>query len=218
MERLGKKRWKTKDVMHQIYEKHLWGGKEQDFYSGDGSHNLTLVEPYINVVSNFLKSTKKRLVVCDLGCGDFNVGKKLADFAKEYIGVDIVENLIERNRAKFTEENISFLTLDMCKDELPKADCVLIRQVLQHLSNKEIQEVVPKLNIYQYVIITEHLPLNNFQSNIDMVTSMGNRLKYKSGVNITAAPFNFNPKLEEVLLNISIDEKSCIRTTMYQNF
>ena len=218
MRKEDKKPWATKDVMHQIYEKHLWGGKEQDFYSGDGSHNLTIVEPYVDMVASFLKSANTPLVVCDLGCGDFNVGKQLTAFTKAYIGIDIVENLIERNSAKFTQENVSFLCLDICKDELPKADCVLIRQVLQHLSNKEILQIVSKLKTYKYVIITEHLPSGNFQPNLDMVTSMGNRLKYKSGVNIAAAPFNFNPVFEEVLLNISIDNKSCIRTTMYQNF
>ena len=218
MRKEDKKPWATKDVMHQIYEKHLWGGKERDFYSGDGSHNLTIVEPYVNMVAGFLKSANTPLVVCDLGCGDFNVGKQLAAFTKAYIGIDIVENLIERNSAKFTQENVSFLCLDICKDELLKADCVLIRQVLQHLSNKEILQIVSKLKTYKNIIITEHLPSGNFQPNLDMVTSMGNRLKYRSGVNIAAAPFNFNPEFEEVLLNISIDNKSCIRTTMYHNF
>ena len=47
--------WPTKAAMEQIYEKHLWGGIEMDFYSGEGSHDPTIVEPYIDCVSNFLQ-------------------------------------------------------------------------------------------------------------------------------------------------------------------
>ena len=42
-----KKPWPTKKAMEQVYEMNLWGGKEFDFYSGEGSHNLELVTPYI---------------------------------------------------------------------------------------------------------------------------------------------------------------------------
>ena len=36
-----KKPWPTLDVMKQIYKENLWGEskEEDDFYSGDGSHN-----------------------------------------------------------------------------------------------------------------------------------------------------------------------------------
>ena len=61
--------------MEQIYEKNLWGGAEFDFYSGKGSHEAQIVNPYIAVVTSFLTSFVDSLVVCDLGCGDFNVGK-----------------------------------------------------------------------------------------------------------------------------------------------
>ena len=217
MERSDKKRWATKDVMHQIYEQHLWGGNDFDFYSGDGSHNQAIIEPYIKAVTNFLKSINNTLVVCDLGCGDFNVGKRLVAFSKKYIGIDIVANLIARNKEKFTQDNLEFLKLDICKDELPKADCLLVRQVLQHLSNKEIQEFVSKLNSYKYILVTEHLPSKNFEPNVDMVTSMGNRLKFKSGVDISAPPFNFRFISKEVILSIPIDKKSSIQTTLYRN-
>jgi len=36
MSRKPKKPWPTKAVMQQIYEQHLWGGKDFDFYSGEG--------------------------------------------------------------------------------------------------------------------------------------------------------------------------------------
>ena len=81
--------------MEQIYEMKLWGGAEFDFYSGKGSHEAQIVNPYIAVVTSFEDS----LVVCDLGCGDFNVGKELVKFIKKYVAVDIVESLINHNKA-----------------------------------------------------------------------------------------------------------------------
>ena len=93
--------WPTKAAMEQIYEKNLWGGNPNQFYSGEGSHDPVLVTPYIDVVSNFLKSFEKPLTVCDLGCGDLNVGKDLVKFTSHYHAIDIVPTLMEHNQAKF---------------------------------------------------------------------------------------------------------------------
>ncbi len=75
MAKKNKSPWPTKAVMNQIYDEHLWGGENFDFYSGVGSHNPKIINPYINAISEFLKSLKKPITLCDLGCGDFNIGK-----------------------------------------------------------------------------------------------------------------------------------------------
>ena len=90
--------WPTKAVMNQIYEQHLWGGKEFDFYSGIGSHDPKIINPYLDALIAFLKSHETPLVICDLGCGDFNIGKHLTKYSKKYIAIDIAEKLIDRNK------------------------------------------------------------------------------------------------------------------------
>lgn len=160
MNKKEKTPWPTKSAMEQIYEKKLWGGQPSDFYSGDGSHDPELVNPYLDVVSTFLKSFEQPLVVCDLGCGDFNLGKALVTYTQKYIALDIAENLIKRNQEKFKEERLEFHQLDIAKDDLPPGDCALVRQVLQHLSNTEVQSIVKKLTRFPYVILTEHLVKN----------------------------------------------------------
>tara|TARA_R110002051_G_scaffold181460_1_gene250982 strand:- start:64401 stop:65072 length:672 start_codon:yes stop_codon:yes gene_type:complete len=214
----SKKRWPTKAVMHQIYEKSMWGGAEFDFYSGDGSHTLSLVNPYVDVVKEFLKGFEASITVCDLGCGDFNVGHQLVNFTNEYFAIDIVDDLIERNKLVYKNENLTFKSLDICKDNVPKADLVMLRQVLQHLSNAEILEVTAKLQGYKYLIITEHIPSFGFRPNADLVTGQGNRLKLESGVVITENPFNLKPLREETLLELPVDSKSILKTILYQNF
>ncbi len=215
----NKKPWPTKKAMEQVYELKLWGDNKSDFYSGFGSHDSEIVNPYIEVVTSFLSSSKKPLVVCDLGCGDFNVGKELVKHTQKYIAVDIVESLIENNKEKFKEDNLEFLFLDIAVDDLPIADCVLIRQVLQHLSNNEILNIVNKLSDFKYVIVTEHLPEKDFISNKDIISGQGIRLKKQSGVNLLKPPFNFEVKEEKLLLAISLKEnKGVIITTLYQVF
>ncbi|QXP80760.1 class I SAM-dependent methyltransferase [Winogradskyella sp. HaHa_3_26] len=203
--------------MEQIYDKKLWGGKDFDFYSGEGSHHTEIIQPYLDSIISFLKSHDNDLVVCDLGCGDFNIGKQLTKHTKKYIGIDIVENLIERNKTLFKAKNLEFHCLNIVEDELHKADCIIIRQVLQHLSNVEILKIVEKFKNYKYIILTEHLPQGNFEVNKDKIASQGIRLKQNSGVNLLKAPFNLEVKEEHLLSEIHLeDNKGCIVTVLYK--
>ncbi|WP_111624583.1 class I SAM-dependent methyltransferase [Arenibacter echinorum] len=212
-----KKPWPTKATMEQVYEMNLWGGNESDFYSGAGSHHPEIVNPYIAVLTLFLSSFKEPLTVCDLGCGDFNVGKELVGHTRKYIAIDIVTGLIARNREKYKADNLEFHCLDIALDELPSGDCAILRQVLQHLSNEEVQSVVGKLYNYKYVVLTEHLPEGDFVPNKDIISGQGIRLKKQSGLNLLAPPFNLKVKEKKPLLShVLNDGKGVIVTTLYK--
>ncbi|WP_373059362.1 class I SAM-dependent methyltransferase [Zunongwangia sp. H14] len=212
-----KKPWPTKAAMAQIYEKNLWGGETSEFYSGLGSHHPETVDPYIAVVSAFFKDLKAPPIVCDLGCGDFNVGKELVKHCKNYIAIDIVPELIAHNRNDFKADNLEFSCVDIAKDKLPPGNCAILRQVLQHLSNAEIKSVVDKLYHFKYVILTEHLPEVDFEPNKDIISGQGIRLKKHSGVSLTASPFNFKAKDEKQLLSVpSPGFKGVLVTTLYK--
>ncbi|GMN09980.1 class I SAM-dependent methyltransferase [Croceitalea sp. MTPC9] len=203
-----------KKVMSEVYSKKKWGGSKYDFYSGFGSHSKKVVKPYVKTISEFLNSHSNSLLVCDLGCGDFNVGSQLVKFSKEYIGVDVVEELIERNKKLFTDEKLSFQCLNIVEESLPKTDCILVRQVLQHLSNNDIKKVVEKFKAYKYVIVTEHLPKRTFMANLDKITGANIRLSRNSGVVLHENPFNIAAKSREELLRIKYN-KGIIVTTLY---
>lgn len=214
-----KKPWPTKDAMEQVYTMKLWGGNTSDFYSGAGSHQPEIVDPYIDVVTSFLTSFKNPLTVCDLGCGDFNVGKKLVKHTKKYVAVDIVADLIVYNKEHFKAENLEFHCLDIAVDDLPSGDCAIVRQVLQHLSNTEVQRVVSKLTDFKYAILTEHLPEGDFVPNADIISGQGIRLKKQSGLNILVPPFNAKVKEEKQLVSSTLENhKGVIVTTLYQFF
>lgn len=203
--------------MTQIYEKHLWGGPTHDFYSGEGSHHPEIAAPYVEAVTAFLKSHEQALTVCDLGCGDFNIGNQLVRHTQGYIAVDIVEGLIERNRRLYKADHLTFKCLDIAKDELPKADCVILRQVLQHLSNSEIQNIVNTLSHYQYLILTEHIPHGDFAPNTDIISGQGIRLKQNSGVDVLAEPFHLKIKTQSILNEFNLEgHQGRILTTLFE--
>nr|WP_245550353.1 class I SAM-dependent methyltransferase [Gracilimonas tropica] len=197
-----KKPWPTKEAMAQIYEKNLWGGGDTDFYSGAGSHHPELVTPYVEKLRSFLRSFEEVPVVCDLGCGDFNIGRQLVEHTKKYKAVDIVPDLIERNKETFMHPKLEFQYLDLAQDEFPSGDCAILRNVLQHLSNAEIRQIVPKLYNFDYVVVTEHLPEGAFTPNKDIISGQGIRLKKGSGVDLLAPPFNFEVGEQEEWLSL----------------
>lgn len=214
-----KKPWPTKAVMKQVYEQKLWGDNATAFYSGDGSHQLEIVKPYVAAVSSFLTSFEKPIIVCDLGCGDFNVGKELVKYTSKYIAVDIVPDLIAFNKEKFRATNLEFKCMDLAVNHLPHGDCAILRQVLQHLSNAEVKSIINKLNAYQYVIVTEHLPAGDFIANKDIISGQGIRIKKNSGLNLLEAPFYFKVKSAKQLVSVKLaDNKEIIVTMLYQLF
>ena len=214
-----KKPWPTRAVMEQVYELRLWGDEKIEFYSGSGSHQLDIVKPYIAAVVSFLTSFKTPISVCDLGCGDFNVGKELVVYTKKYVAIDIVAPLIVFNKEKFKESNLEFHCLDIAVADLPLGDCAIIRQVLQHLSNAEVQAIVNKLVNFKYLILTEHLPKVDFIPNKDIISGQGIRLKKKSGINLLVPPFNLKVKEEKQLIAYYLEpDKGVLVTTLYVLF
>ncbi|OAD45158.1 class I SAM-dependent methyltransferase [Polaribacter atrinae] len=214
-----KKPWPTKDAMDQVYKMKLWGTNNSEFYSGSGSHQPEIIQPYIDTVTSFLTSFKTPITVLDLGCGDFNIGQKFVKLTQKYIAVDIVSELIAYNKEHFKADNLEFECLDIATDHLPNADCIILRQVLQHLSNKEVQNVVQKLINYKYIILTEHLPFGDFTPNKDIISGQGIRIKKQSGIDLLAAPLNLKIKEKKQILSYILeDNKGVITTTLYKMY
>jgi len=178
----------AREVFAEIYSKNLWGGTKGEIYSGPGSR----FEParlYAETVVNFIRENAVSTVL-DLGCGDFAIGKEIAAACDNYIGVDVVPELIERNSRLFGTHHIEFRCLDISTDELPVANLCLIRQVFQHLSNKQILSVLPKLRRYPHLIITEHYPNEPTRYNQDTEHGVGTRVEHGSGVFLDKPPFS----------------------------
>ena len=178
-------------IFSKIYKDSSWNKNSLNFNSGPGSHNKKLVAPYVKFVNLFLLDKKLKSII-DLGCGDFNVGKNIYKNVNKYYAFDIVADLIKTNKKKFNDKKIIFECKNFIDETLPKADVVIIRQVLQHLDNKSIIKILDKIKPYKYAIITEHIPKTIFTPNIDKNIGLTTRLEFNSGINIEIDPFNFN--------------------------
>lgn len=126
------------DRFTRIRETNLWGAEES--VSGLGSElaaTATLRQELPRLFSELGVTT-----LLDIPCGDFRWMSEVDLRDVRYIGGDIVAALVEENRAKYGRE---FLRLDLCADELPRADLVLCRDCLVHLSFSNIGSAVENL-------------------------------------------------------------------------
>ena len=210
----------TQEIFSDIYEKGLWGKSENPehrYYSGNGSHDKIITTAYFDNVGTFLKNLPIKPNVVDLGCGDFSVGSQIRAYCNNYVACDIVPQLIEYNKKKYFNFNVDFKVLNLITDQLPVGDIVFIRQVLQHLSNEQIQKLIPKLNQnFSFLILTEHLPISkSFSPNLDMPAGQDIRIEYNSGIVLTAPPFNLKTLSEQIICEPRITG-GVIRTMLYK--
>jgi SAM-dependent methyltransferase len=177
------------EVFARVYSDNLWGGEAGEFCSGSGS-KAQIVGEYCTLVRDEIASRAVRSVL-DLGCGDFQVGQRIASTGVEYTGVDVVPALIERNTRQFGQPGRRFLHGDITQMELPQADLVLVRQVLQHLSNHQISQVLNRLSHYQTVLVTEHYPAmdRRWTPNVDKPHGPDTRVIDRSAVVLDRQPF-----------------------------
>jgi len=193
----------TEQIFTEIYRAGKWGGGEGNLCSGGGSVHDEIVGPYVRAVARLLDGiTEFPVQIVDLGCGDFRVGRQLLDHCESYTGVDIVPDVVAANQAEFGSSKCRFLKLNIIDDPLPAGTVCCVRQVLQHLSNDQILKILPKLNQYRLVLVTEHYPSDNPQirPNLDKVHGAGIRLYQNSGVYLDRTPFAaLAGKLEQVI-------------------
>lgn len=213
------------EVFTEVYKKAKWGGAKGEYSSGLGTINDEIVAPYVRQIKEEAsRRSFQGLTFVDLGCGDFSVGSQLLPLCSTYTGIDIVEPLIKRNQEMYGNSTTQFTHLDIVNDELPNGDVCFIRQVLQHLSNQQIKQVLEKMDKYQWVFVTEHLPSENdiTKPNIDKVHGEDIRLFDNSGVDLSSPPFEIPKEQLTTILEVpgtGIGKESSsgvIRTVLYE--
>ncbi|MDR3522033.1 MAG: glycosyltransferase [Acidocella sp.] len=139
-----------KNIFNKIYEKNIW-----DCGSGPGSKFENSIK-YIEFLQAFIKTNHIKSVV-DIGCGDWQFSQHINWQGVYYTGID-VSNVVLENTKRFSKQGIEFLERNVLFDELPSADMVIIKDVLQHWSNEDILNFLPKLKKYPRVLITNGAP------------------------------------------------------------
>lgn len=145
----------SKKIFSDYWVKNHWNNKETK--SGDGSTLLYTehIRKEIPILLNHLHASS----ILDAPCGDFNWFKEIKfQTPINYIGADIVDGLIFDLNRKFGNDTRKFISLDVIKDSLPDADIWMCRDLIFHLPNADVFNLIDnftKSNI-KYLLITSH--------------------------------------------------------------
>ena len=171
-------------IFSNIYKYNLWG-----FGSGTGSLKFNN-QQYIDFMNNFLKDHNDISSIIDLGCGDWQLHKHINLNNKKYLGIDIVDEVIKVNKKKYGNLKIDFLCNNFLKEKIPNADLIIVKDVLQHLSDENIKTFLNNIkNVkYKYLLITNDVSKFNLNY-FDIPNGM-----YKP-LDITKSPYNYKSKI-----------------------
>jgi hypothetical protein len=99
--------------------------------------------------------------------------------------------IVERNKRLYASDNIKFMHADAATASLPSADLVLIREVLQHLSNKDVAAVLKNISgKYRFNIITNTVAKDAKKKNVDIPSGSNSRAGLGYGLWLDRAPFD----------------------------
>ncbi len=176
---------KPKDVFTEIYTTNHW--KSSESISGTGSE-LTQTESLVKDLDKLIVDMSITSIL-DIPCGDFRWMQNVNLSKVNYIGADIVEDIIKLNIEKHEKNNIKFKVIDLINDPLPKSDLIITRDCLVHLSYKDINKAIENIRNSgcKYLLTTT---FTDCHSNYDIITGDWRRLNFQD------KPFDFsNPIL-----------------------
>ena len=178
-----------KERFTEIFEKNLFGGKSSR--SGEGSSLEQTEVIRLELPKVFEQFSIKSIL--DAPCGDWN-WMRLVDLAGiNYTGVDIVDKIILDNQNKYQKKNINFKIQNLIEDNLPKADLILCRDCLQHLTYENIFKAINnfKRSGSKY-LLTTNFP--RFEKNHDLIEK-----DIWRALNLNKEPFNFKTPILSII-------------------
>jgi hypothetical protein len=178
-----------RNVFERIYRTNHWRSKTS--HSGTGS-DLIQTETIRHSLPVLLAELNVKQML-DVPCGDF-YWMSHVDFGAplQYLGADVVPELIDKNNHKHGCSNRRFIALDVARDELPKnIDLIFCRDLLVHFSFRDIQRTIAniKRSGATWLLTTT---FTNRTANEDIETG-----DWRT-INLEISPFNF-PKPQKMI-------------------
>lgn len=170
-----------KDKFSQIYFQNIFGGKHSR--SGEGSN----MEQTVEIRRELPKLVQEFGIesFMDAPCGDYFWMRETMLGVKQYIGVDIVDTLIQNNLQQFGDSSTNFMCLNLVDGDLPKTDLIFCRDCLVHLTFEDIHKVITnfKKSGAMYLLTTT---FTNRETNVDLIGK-----DIWRPLNLEVFPFNF---------------------------
>jgi len=178
------------DALDNAYMVHEFGNLE--FAPAEGTA-LSEAVALRTVLSKLLKELEISTIL-DAGCGNAYWSSHVSLDDCDYIGVDIVEELISLNNNKYGSNKRTFQVLDIINDSLPAVDLIICRNVLTYFPLKDIFKTLCNFRKTgaRYLIVTSFM--RDIDRNIDGVRDNWRIL------NLQRPPFNF-PKPYRIIMD-----------------
>lgn len=170
------------EIFGQIYRSNFWGSEASVSGTGSDAHQTARITAELPLIWRELGVRR----VLDVPCGDFRWMRNVDLSGIDYLGGDIVPELIERNRSTYPGDGIKFTVLNLIEDPLPEADLVFCRDCLVHLSFADIWSALRTVagSPARFFMATT---FTGRSLNTDIRTGQWRPL------NLEAAPFNLGP-------------------------
>jgi len=165
------------------HEKNWWGDPESR--SGSGA-TLRYTENIRREIPRLLEEFGVRSVL-DAPCGDYAWMSEVGWDLDWYVGVDIVPELIERNRAAYESAHVEFRVADITRDRMPRADLVLVRDCFVHMSHGDVAKALCTLRDSGSTFLLTTTYPGAVKRNWNIVSGWWRALDFQR------PPFNFPP-------------------------
>jgi 2-polyprenyl-3-methyl-5-hydroxy-6-metoxy-1,4-benzoquinol methylase len=126
----------------QVYRRNFWGGKESR--SGKGSEGA-FADQKVALLGAIIEEFGVASQL-DIGCGDFHWMRRVAPRLDRYLGVDLVESMLDNNRREHGSDRVQFLRADLSERSPARGrvidagpfDLVTALDVFGHMRNAEV--------------------------------------------------------------------------------
>lgn len=166
------------EVFDRLYQRGGWDG----LGSGRGS-TTEASRDYAWLLHKIISYTGTIKTILDIGCGDWQIMRGVDLGSTSYLGIDVAKSIIETNDREFSRTNVQFKVMNPVVHEIPDADLIILKDVLQHLTNGHIKVILDKLTKKKaWVLIT-----NDYTGEPPQDIKIGDWRP----VNVLLHPFNF---------------------------
>jgi len=182
------------NIFDNIYKNNIWNMGQNESKSGLGSTD----EYTINIRNKLINFIKEKQInkLLDTSCGDWNWMKNIKNDIPNYLGLDIVKDIVDKNNELYSNNNIKFIHTDFLsyiKTQKDKSiDLILCRHTLEHLPTEYNIEFLKECKrVCKYLFVTGYNNLSKTNSELPDSIYRPINLKLPPYSDILCSYYNF---------------------------
>jgi len=192
-----------KEIFTTIYDRNSWGNKESRSGSGSTLNSTQKIREWIPFILRKYNFTS----IVDLACGDFNWMREVDLSGHQYLGLDIVDEIVSNNIKKYKKDNVNFQVGNVIEDDIPFADVAMVVACFIHFPIAAIHDTIKNIrkSRIRYLLSSCYIPKYE-KNNINKEIRFGDF----HPVNLSMLPFNLKEPVELLINKESLKNILCI--------